>query len=247
MLTKALFENPIEQMQRGFEATKGFIKKTSNRVGTVVYGGLEPLTKDNYPKLYEESQKLMKQIYAKYPNETIPPIYIQIKGAVNSYQQENAFYRAKTGTEEGEKIILNESFVNRNPLSTIMGVLAHEAGHDLLNHNSSSHRNNQKISPAISRAAECKADAVAVRETSDDQATEFDKKLLAQRGHRKPSPTDTHPLSSDRIKMAYNPKVLTIPLDKLHFDDKCNIIPASLPVTPLSKPKGGQVAKTHQH
>ncbi len=146
----------------------------SNR--TMVESRIERLSKENYPEVDESVEKLTQNVKEKFPHEDIPPIFVirhSQKTLFDKFPEPNAFYIKAKMTEKDiqnsslsnmggiekvanmeEFIVIDERFINNHGKDVALGIIAHEIGHDFLDHG----KGKSHVTSKESKVHECEAD-----------------------------------------------------------------------------------------
>jgi hypothetical protein len=202
---------------------------------------LEPLSEANDPELYRANNALRRLVEAKSPGDAPARVYIYslpvgesaralIPEAIVRYFENNAQYQPANWAQGYEKISIGRWAVEHHAIPTLLTMLGHEYGHDMLNH----YLRKGESLPSL----ECEADHYMA---SLMDYRDFEK-FLASRPFSRFTPVEIpplpalsaqdvfdHPYNEERIAALKSDAIRSLPTD-VRFNADCSV------ATPLVPP-----------
>jgi hypothetical protein len=171
------------------------------------------------------------RISQAYPADPLPAIKVRdIEGYTAHYIPNVSRYENGSVYAFGESITVTPGFLAKFPDNAIGAMVAHEAGHDILNHagtNDVSRNQTTGSAPGSRKAKECAADHFAARFTSREEALTLLQTVQKTYGGPLLSigSGPDHPSTNNRIKAirGYSDAILDTPTEQIVFRDNCTI------------------------
>jgi hypothetical protein len=201
---------------------------------------IEKLSAEEYPQLYQKTQDLKQRINEVYRDDALPDVYIveySQSDLDKMVEQEKppyeGFYFDASIAEgfnlpfvaDGEKeaVVISSTIIRDFGVDTALEVIAHEYGHDTLNHLST--RGNK----AKDRSEECEADHFAAKFGSGGAGIQEFFAYLSENYENAGTSFlfgSTHPEHENRENALRNKEALEKAVGDAHFDDQCSLLDA---------------------